>query len=92
MLFLLFLLVQPCQAVSAAPKPRVVEASATSTGAAQTVSPCVTAVAKPCGLHGLPMKLRSAPFAGRATGSRRPDPMDIPGLEDVDALRPTSVS
>ena len=54
MLFLLFQLVQPCQAVSAAPKPRVVEASTTSTGAAQTVSPCVTAVAKPCGLHGLP--------------------------------------
>ena len=53
MLFLLFLLVQPCQAVSAAPKPRVVEASTTSTGAAQTVSPCVTAVAKPCELHGL---------------------------------------
>ena len=38
------------------------------------------------------MGLRSAPFAGRATGSRRPDPMDIPGIEDVDALRPTSVS
>ena len=30
-------------------------------------------------------------IAGRATGSRRPDPMDIPGIEVVDALRPTSI-
>ena len=39
-----------------------------------------------------PMHLRSAPFAGRATGSRRPGAMDIPGIVVVDALRPTSVS
>ena len=54
MLFLLFLLVQPCQAVSATSKPRVVEASTTLTGTAQIVSPFVAAVAKPCGTHGLP--------------------------------------
>ena len=53
MLFLLFLIVQPYQAVSATSKPRVVQASTTSTGAAQIVSPFVTAVAKPCGTHGL---------------------------------------
>ena len=62
MLFLLFLLVQPCQAVSVAPKPRVVEASTTSTGAAQTVSPCVAAVAKPCGPHGLPNEAQKRAF------------------------------
>ena len=62
MLFLLLLIVQPYQAVSATSKPRVVEASTTSTGAAQIVSPFVTAVAKPCETHGLPNGARKRAF------------------------------
>ena len=60
--FLLYLLVQPCQAVSATPKPRVVGASTTSTGAVSTVSQHVTDVAKPCGPHGHPNGARKRAF------------------------------
>ena len=62
MFFLLLLIVQPYQVVSATSKPRVVEDSTTSTGAAQIVSPFVTAVAKPCGTHGLPNGARKRAF------------------------------
>ena len=48
LLLLLYILVQPCQAVYTAPKPRVVEATTPSTRAVSAVSPHVTTVAKPC--------------------------------------------
>ena len=62
LLLLLYLLVQPCHAVSAAPKPRVVGASTPPTGADSTVSQHATAVAKPCGPHGLPNGARKRAF------------------------------
>ena len=62
LLLLLFMLVQPCQAVYTAPKPRVVEVTTPSTRAVSAVSPHVTTVAKPCGLHGLPNQARKRAF------------------------------
>ena len=74
MLFLLFLLVRPCQAVSGfglsrPPQPR-----------REPLKRCLLASQlwrSHVDLMVFPMGLRSAPFVGRATGSRRPDPMDI---------------
>ena len=91
MLFLLFVLVQPCQALSTTSKPRVVEASTTSTGAAQIVSPFVTAAAKPCGSHGLPNDAQKRAFRRARNRVAQAGPDDIPGIEVVDALQLTSV-